>query len=111
MANGVVVDLGYDVCGNCDARWRVPRPRCPRCGDAGCVRRQAAGAGVAAAVTRVMRPPSAHLAGPYSICLVDMDEGFRIMAHCADDIAVGSAVVARFVEFAGTSIPFFERSP
>lgn len=63
-----------------------------------------------AAVTRVMRSASSQFVPPYTICLVDMVEGFRLMGHGAKDIDVGVAVIARRGYFAGTSIPLFVRS-
>jgi hypothetical protein len=57
-----------------------------------------------------MRPASSQFVAPYTICLVDMVEGFRLMGHCAEDIEVSVAVIARRRDFAGTSIPFFVRS-
>ena len=102
------VDLSYSVCPHCNARWREARPFCPRCGAEEALRRDADGLGIVAAITKVMRPPSADLVGPYTICLVDMAEGFRVMGHGADDVAVGSSVTARVVQFAGASVPFFE---
>jgi hypothetical protein len=41
--------------------------------------------------------------------LVDTTEGFRMMAHGADDLAIGDRVSARFVPFAGRVVPYFER--
>ena len=47
---------------------------------------------------------------PYNIVLVDTVEGFRMMAHGADDLAIGDRVAARFGQFAGRLVPFFEKS-
>jgi hypothetical protein len=47
---------------------------------------------------------------PYNIVLIDTAEGFRILAHGANDLAIGDRVVARFTRFAGRLVPFFERA-
>jgi hypothetical protein len=46
---------------------------------------------------------------PYTLIMVDADEGFRLMAHGAPDLAIGDRVTGSVVELAGRSIPFFKR--
>ena len=46
---------------------------------------------------------------PYNIVLVDTDEGFRMMAHGANDLRIGDSVAARFTQFAGRLVPYFEK--
>jgi hypothetical protein len=36
---------------------------------------------------------------------------FRMMAHGANDLAIGDSVVASFKPFAGKLVPFFTREP
>jgi len=47
---------------------------------------------------------------PYNIVLVDTSEGFRMMAHGDNDLAIGDKVTARFVPFAGRMVPYFEKA-
>ena len=47
---------------------------------------------------------------PYNILLVDCAEGFRMMAHGENDLAIGDEVDAGFKPFAGKLVPFFTRS-
>jgi uncharacterized OB-fold protein len=47
---------------------------------------------------------------PYAIALVDADEGFRLMAHAAQDLRIGERVRVRFIDFAGRPVPRFERT-
>ena len=47
---------------------------------------------------------------PYNIILVDTAEGFRMMAHGDNDLAIGDKVTARFARFAGRLVPYFERT-
>ena len=75
--------------------------------------RQAAGDGTVHAVTLVTRAPTEELRAhaPYAIVLVDADEGFRLMAHGAQDLRIGDRVRCRFVDLAGRLVPRFERAP
>jgi uncharacterized protein len=42
--------------------------------------------------------------------LIDVREGFRMMAHGDNDLAIGDAVTARFVQFAGRLVPYFAKA-
>jgi hypothetical protein len=46
---------------------------------------------------------------PYNIVLVDTAEGFRMMAHGDNDLAIGDPVTARYARFTGRLVPYFER--
>ena len=62
-------------------------------------------------VCRAATPETrAHV--PYNIVLVDTAEGFRMMAHGDNDLAIGDKVTARYRPFAGRLVPYFgkERS-
>jgi uncharacterized OB-fold protein len=60
-------------------------------------------------VCRAATPETrAHV--PYNIILVDTSEGFRMMAHGDNDLAIGDAVTARFAPFAGRLVPYFEKA-
>jgi uncharacterized OB-fold protein len=59
-------------------------------------------------VARAATPETrAHV--PYAIVLVDTAEGFRVMAHGDNDLAIGDKVTARFTQFAGRLVPYFEK--
>jgi uncharacterized OB-fold protein len=101
--------LAYQGCLACEAVWYFKRSFCPVCGSAGPERRQASGRGMVSAVTLVTRAPSDELRShaPYLICLVDTDEGFRVMAHGNAGLRIGDRVQVQFVQLAGRQIPFF----
>ena len=46
---------------------------------------------------------------PYNIVLVDAEEGFRMMAHGDNDLAIGDEVTASYRPFAGRLVPYFEK--
>ena len=59
-------------------------------------------------VCRAATPETrAHV--PYNIVLIDTAEGFRMMAHGDNDLAIGDRVTARFCQFAGRLVPYFEK--
>jgi uncharacterized OB-fold protein len=101
--------LAYQACPVCEAIWYFKRGFCPACGAPGPEARQASGLGTVCAVTLVTRAPSDELRqhAPYLICLVDTDEGFRVMAHGSVGLRIGDRVQVKFVELAGRLIPFF----
>lgn len=71
----------------------------------------ASGTGRVYALSLVHRAPSEALRklAPYLIVMIDMEEGFRIMAHGEPSLAIGDRVKARFVDFGGKVIPRFEK--
>jgi len=73
--------------------------------------RQASGIGQVCALSLVHRAPSEKLRrfAPYLIVMIDMEEGFRLMAHGDMSLTIGDRVRARFVDFGGTLIPRFEK--
>jgi len=104
-AAGVV----FQACPACHHTWYFRRGFCPRCGHTAPESRQAGGHGVVHAVTRVARAPSEALRpyAPYTIALVDLDEGIRVMAHVEDGVRIGDGVIAEFVSFGDRLIPRF----
>ena len=74
-------------------------------------RKRASGEGTVYATSLVCRAatPETRAHVPYNIVLVDTAEGFRMMAHGDNDLAIGDKVTARFVPFAGRLVPYFEK--
>lgn len=101
----------YQVCGACGKPQYFRRGFCAACGSSELAEKRASGKGTVYAtsiVTRAATPETrAHV--PYNIVLVDTDEGFRMMAHGANDLAIGDVVTARFDRFAGRLVPYFEK--
>jgi uncharacterized OB-fold protein len=103
--------IAYQACGACGTAWYFHRTFCPRCGHPEPQSRQAGATGTVHAITVVTRAPTDDLRtyAPYSIALVDADEGFRLMAHAAPDLRIGDRVRARFIDLAGRLVPRFEK--
>ncbi len=104
--------LAYQRCSACAEIWYFKRTFCPHCGDGHPEDLQASGQGTVQAHTEVTRAPTdewrAH--APYTIVLVDADEGFRLMAHGDASLTIGDRVRARFVSRAERLIPYFEKA-
>lgn len=105
-------ELRYQRCPECDAVQFHARPFCIRCGampDWAVSR----GVGTVYALTRVVRAPTADFAArvPYDILLVDLDEGFRMMAHGAAGLRIGDRVRVGYERHGERAVPRFDRHP
>jgi len=102
----------YQRCGSCGAAQYFRRGFCAACGSSDLAEKRASGKGTVYAtsvVTRAATPETrAHV--PYNIVLVDTAEGFRMMAHGANDLRVGDSVTAGFTRFAGRLVPYYEKA-
>lgn len=102
----------YQCCESCEQVWYFRRDFCPNCGSIDPKLCQASGTGRVYAQSLVHRAPSEALRAlaPYLIVMIDMDEGFRLMAHGEQSLEIGDRVSARFVDFDGHLVPRFERT-
>jgi uncharacterized protein len=101
----------YQFCESCGTAQYFRRAFCAACGAAGVVDKCASGKGRVYATSLVCRAATAETRAhvPYNIVLVDAVEGFRMMAHGENNLAIGDEVVARFATFAGRMVPYFVR--
>jgi len=84
--------LLFQRCPRCASAVFPPRLACPGCGSAQLASEQSAGAGTIYSVTVVTRSDGSA----YSVCLIDMDEGFRMMSTvhaAADQVSIGRRVI------------------
>jgi uncharacterized OB-fold protein len=91
--------LTYQSCDTCGEKWYFRRDFCPYCGSTLVVTRASACIGVVYAATVVVRAPSPEWRerAPYGLCLVDLDEGVRVMTHAEPGIGIGSRVRVGFL--------------
>lgn len=106
LARGV---LRYQCCTACGAAQTLARYACTRCGGTALIWRDAAGTGTVYSATVVMRAPSDAFRAlvPYTLVLVDLDEGPRLMAHAEAGVRIGDRVRAAFFHHAGTPLARF----
>lgn len=102
----------YQCCGACGAVQYFARDFCAACGAPDPASKRASGLGTVYATSRVCRAatPETRAHVPYNIVLVDAAEGFRMMAHGENDLAIGDKVTAGYRPFAGRLVPYFQRA-
>jgi uncharacterized protein len=101
----------YQSCGACSAVQYFARSFCAVCGAPDPAAKRASGNGKIYATSLVCRAatPETRAHVPYNMVLVDAAEGFRMMAHGDNDLAIGDEVTASYRPFAGKLVPYFER--
>jgi uncharacterized protein len=102
----------YQSCAACGKVQYFGRGFCAACGSSDLAEKRASGKGTVYATSIVTRAATAETRAhvPYNIVLVDTEEGFRMMAHGANDLRIGESVSARFAQFAGRLAPYFEKA-
>ena len=100
--------LLYQRCRSCKSVWYFRRGFCPSCGSTDVEALPSRGMGVVHAVTLVCRPATAEARAhvPFTIALVDLAEGIRVMAHGDRDLAIGDNVSLRFEKFIDRLVPY-----
>jgi uncharacterized protein len=101
----------YQSCRACGHVQYFRRGFCASCGAGELEEKRASGEGTVYAASLVARAatPETRAHVPYNIVLVDAKEGFRMMAHGDNALAIGDLVTARFVPFVGRLVPYFEK--
>ena len=102
----------YQSCAACGSLQYFRRSFCVACGAPNPAEKRASGEATVYATSQVVRAatPETRAHVPYNIVLVDTVEGFRMMAHGDNDLAIGDKVTARFAPFAGRLVPYFART-
>lgn len=102
-------------CPACEAHVWYPRENCPRCLGTDHEWREASGEGVVHAVTVLYRPGVPMMAdrGPYTVALIDLAEGVRMMSNVVgcdpESVTVGMAVRLTWEPLSdGRNLPQFE---
>jgi len=103
--------ISYQACAACKSLQYFRRSFCAACGAPDPADKIASGEGVVYATSLVRRAgtPEARECVPYNIVLIDTVEGYRMMAHGANDLVIGDRVHATYRTFLGRLVPFFER--
>ena len=102
--------LRYQRCEACARAQTLVRYACQQCGHERLVWCDAGGSATVRAVTVVTRAPSNEFRplAPYTLVLVDLDEGPRLMGHAAPGVRIGDRVRAGFFEHLGRRLIRFE---
>lgn len=103
--------LRYQHCDACGNAQTLARYACQHCSARGALHwRDAAGTGSVYAVTVVARAPSDafRALAPYTLAIVQLDEGPRLMGHATPGVRIGERVRAGFFEHQGAVLIRFE---
>ena len=106
-------ELRYKRCAGCGRVQFYPRALCAGCGGVDLAWQRSRGDGTVHAVTLVHRAPSAAFKAdvPYAVALVDVDEGFRMMANIVGGdparVAIGDRVRVVFEPRGDVMLPQF----
>lgn len=106
--------LRYQQCAACAGTQTLARYACQHCGERGSLHwRDATGMATVRAVTEVARAPSDEFRAlaPYTLVLVHLDEGPRLMAHATAGVRIGDRVHAGFFEHQGRTLVRFAPIP
>lgn len=103
----------FSECTVCLHRWYLPRSHCPVCASPSFDEHAIAGNGRVVAVAALQRSAMESDDGD-RVCLVDMEEGVRVMGLARVGLVPGDRVVVRFEIPVGADVPiglapFFER--
>ena len=106
LEQGVVRVLACRACG---VHQTLDPVICRRCGSANVVWIDIAGSGHVYATTEIYLAPTPEFKAllPYTLALVDLDGGGRVMGHCETGVAIGLAVMATIFHDAGLPLVRF----
>jgi uncharacterized protein len=104
-------------CQRCDHTFYYPRRLCPACGGDALDWRDASGRGRVFSFSEVHVPFMGDAWAsqvPYTVVVVDLDEGPRMLSRLVGDdradVAIGDALELCFVEADAQQLPFFRRA-
>jgi len=102
--------LRFQSCSDCGSPQTLARHACANCGGTRLAWKDACGRATVHAVTVVSRAPSDAFRAlvPYTLVLVTLDEGPRLMAHAAAGVRIGERVSATFFAHQGRVLVRFE---
>lgn len=104
--------LRYQRCPACGRTQRLARYACQACGERGLVWCDGGFLGTVFALSTVNRAPTEPFRAlvPYTLVLVDMAEGSRLMGHAAPGLKIGDEVRAETFIFEGHHLLRFHPS-
>jgi len=105
-------ELLFQRCGSCGHAEFDPSLLCRRCGSRDLSWERSAGLGTVYSWTTVWRPQQPSFVVPYAPAIVDMDEGYQMLANIVGcdvaDLAVGTRVQVEFHPVSdGYVLPYF----
>ena len=105
-------ELLFQRCGSCGRAEFDPSLICRKCGARDLAWEQSAGLGTVYSWTTVWRPQQPSFVVPYAPAIIDIDEGYQMLANIVGcdvrDLAVGMRVAVEFHPVSdGYALPYF----
>lgn len=96
------------VCHDCGHSFFTPQVACPRCLSMQWSYQPSSGRGTIYSVTTVHRAPLPGFETPYQVAIVDLEEGWSMLANIEDEpAAIGDPVEVRFTDLGEITLPAF----
>jgi len=96
-------ELLIQRCGECGALRNPPRPMCPHCQSLEWNTLKSTGRGTVYSYVMPQYPPMPFMEYPYTVVLVELEEGIRLVSNLVDiepkDVEVGMSVEVCFDTF------------
>lgn len=92
-------------CAKCGHHQLYPRPFCMACDSIDLTWVETAGLGTVYSCVTVHIPVRDDISPPYTVALIELDEGPRLLAHVPDDAAIGDRVAARWQQAGDAARP------
>ena len=103
-------ELVRPVCAGCGRSHFTPQVVCPHCQSSDWTYQPSSGLGTVYSHTTIHRPPDPSFEAPYTLAIVDLDEGWSMLSWLIDSPApvIGQRVAVTFVPGAdGELLPAF----
>ena len=107
--------LVLQKCADCGEWCQIPKPMCPKCHSVEKEWTQVSGKGFVYSWVTYHESPHPAFKAPYSVVLVELEEGMRIVSNLVDvkpdEIEIGMPVKVTFDEVAeGVTLPKFKKA-
>lgn len=108
-------ELVFQRCKDCGMWVHPPRPTCPRCRSLETEWAPSSGKGTIHSCVTYRETPHPAFSAPYSVILVEMEEGVRLVSNMIDtepgEIAIGTPVEVVFEDIAeDLTLPKFRKA-
>ncbi|MDN5860783.1 MAG: OB-fold domain-containing protein [Pseudonocardia sp.] len=102
-------ELVRPVCRDCGRSFFTPQVACPGCLSEDWTYEVSSGRGRVYSATTVHKAPSPEFTAPFAVGIVDLDEGWSMLAGLVGDPrpAIGAAVEVTWVAHGGRLVPAF----
>jgi uncharacterized OB-fold protein len=102
--NGILV---RPVCGDCGRNFFSPQIACPGCLSENWTYKPSSGRGTVYSATVVHKAPSPEFEVPYVLAVVELEEGWSMVANLLDEAPIGTPVEVTWIDRGERRLPAF----